>query len=175
LVARVAGGPDGVVPLIRKAILGVSPDVRFVQVETMANRFDKLLAPWRLGATMFVIFGLLALLVAAVGLYSLLAFGVAQRRREIGIRAALGATRPDLVRLVMTQAARFIVAGLALGMATALAVGRFLDDLLFGVAATDHVVHTLVILTVVISGALAGLVPAWRATSVSPTTAMGAE
>ncbi len=93
-------------------IAAISPEIRFVQVTTMAERYDKLLEPWRLGATMFVVFGLLALVVAIVGLYAILAFAVAQRRRELVIRTALGAHGKDLIWLVMRQAGAFVIAGL---------------------------------------------------------------
>ncbi len=98
--------PAVVAALLRQAITGISPDIRFVDVRTMADRYDELLEPWRLGATMFAVFGLLALVVAIVGLYAILAFAVAQRRRELGIRSALGARGTDLIWLVMRQAAR---------------------------------------------------------------------
>ena len=160
---------------IRQAVSSVSPDVRFVAVRTYADRFATLLGPWRIGSTMFTAFGVLALTVAAVGLYSLLAFAVAQRRRELGIRAALGAKRRDLIQLVMNQAARFVGCGLLLGTGAALVASRYMDGLLFGVKAGDVTVYAAVMLTLIACGALAALIPAWRATSVQPTTAMEAE
>ena len=144
-------------------------------MRTYADRFGTLLGPWRMGSTMFTAFGVLALMVAAVGLYSLLAFAVAQRRRELGIRAALGAKRRDLIGLVMHQAARFVGSGLLLGMIAALAASRYMDGMLFGVKAGDVTVYAAVMLTLIACGTLAALVPAWRATSVQPTTAMEAE
>ena len=124
---------------------------------------------------MFTAFGVLALMVAAVGLYSLLAFAVAQRRRELGIRAALGAKRRDLIGLVMHQAARFVGSGLLLGTLAALAASRYMDGMLFGVKAGDVTVYAAVMLTLIACGTLAALVPAWRATSVQPTIAMETE
>ena len=114
-------------------IAGLSPEIRFVQVTTMAERYDKLLEPWRLGATMFAVFGGLALIVAIVGLYAVLAFAVAQRRRELVIRSALGARDTDLIWLVMRQAGAFVAAGLLIGTALAAAAGRFVEGLLFNV------------------------------------------
>ena len=167
--------PASLTPSIRQAVSSVSSDVRFVAVRTYADRFETLLGPWRIGSTMFTAFGVLALTVAAVGLYSLLAFAVAQRRRELGIRAALGAKRRDLIGLVMHQAARFVGSGLLLGMIAALAASRYMDGMLFGVKAGDVTVYAAVMLTLIACGTLAALVPAWRATSVQPTTAMEAE
>jgi putative ABC transport system permease protein len=175
IVARSEGDPADVIPAIRQAVLSVSPDVRFAQIEAMSTRFDQLLEPWRLGATMFAVFGVLALVVAAVGLYSLLAFGVAQRTRELGIRAALGATRRDLMQTVVSRATRFVASGLALGSITALIAGRYMESLLFGVKASDPTVYLMVIATLVVAGALATLIPAWRATIVNPTTALRSE
>ena len=172
LVARVTGDPDAAASAIRQTIAGLSPDVRFVQAQTMSERVDELLDPWKLGATMFLVFGGLALIVAAVGLYSLLAFGVVQRRRELGIRAVLGAQRSDLLALVMRQACGFLAAGLATGAVAALAAGRFVEHLLFDVRAVDPVVYTLVAVTLGVAGGLAALVPAVRAMNVSPATAL---
>jgi putative ABC transport system permease protein len=175
MVVQSEGDPSEVLPAIRQAVLSVSPDVRFAQINAMTTRFDELLEPWRLGATMFAAFGVLALVVAAVGLYSLLAFGVAQRTRELGIRAALGATRGDLMHTVLIRAARFLASGLALGAIIAAIAARYMENLLFGVKATDPAVYAMVIVTLVAAGALATLIPAWRATLVSPTTALRGE
>jgi putative ABC transport system permease protein len=154
---------------------GLSPDIRFVEVRTMADRYDELLEPWRLGATMFAVFGLLALVVAIVGLYAILAFGVAQRRRELGIRSALGARGMDLIWLVMRQAGAFVVAGLLIGTALAAAAGRFIEGLLFNVKTGDPLVYGAVVIVLAAAGIAASLGPAWRATSVNPSTALQAE
>jgi putative ABC transport system permease protein len=170
-----ANDPIDLVPAIRQTILGLSPDVRFVQLDAMSTRFDELLQPWRLGAMMFGIFGGIALLVAAVGLYSLLAFGVAQRTRELGIRAALGASRADLMWMVLQGATGFIVIGLALGTIIARIAARYLESLLFGVKAGDAWVYAAVVVTLMIAGTLAAILPARRATLISPTVALGSE
>jgi putative ABC transport system permease protein len=177
LVARVDADrdPSALASLIRQAIGGVSSDIRFVQVTAMSERVDELLEPWRLGATMFLVFGVLALLVAAVGLYSLLAFGVAQRRRELGIRAALGARGADLLWMVMRQASALVIAGLTAGTLVALLVGRFVEDLLFNVRPTDPLVYGVAVVTLGAAGTIAALVPAWRAMAVSPATTLHAE
>jgi predicted permease len=167
--------PAALIGSIRQVVGVMSADVRFVDARPLAERFEVLLGPWRMGSIMFTAFGVLALTVAAVGLYSLLAFAVAQRRRELGIRAALGARRPDLIRLVMHQAARLVGVGLLLGMTAAIAASRYMDGMLFEVKTGDITVYATVMLTLIASGALAALVPAWRATSVQPTTAMEAE
>jgi ABC-type antimicrobial peptide transport system permease subunit len=175
LVVRAQGDPIDLLPRIRQTIASISPDVRFVQVEAMATRFDALLQPWRLGAIMFAAFGGIALLVAVVGLYSLLAFGVAQRTRELGIRAALGASRADLMWMVLQRATLFIGAGLAMGTIIARVAGRYLESLLFGIPAGDAWVYAAVVATLFIAGLLAAILPARRATLVSPTIALNTE
>jgi predicted permease len=175
LVVRTTGDPATVVPLIRQIILGLSPDVRHVQVEAMADRYDALLQPWKLGATMFLVFGVLALVVAAVGLYGILAFAVAQRRREFGIRSALGAQWANLLWLVLRQAGAFVGTGLLIGTLLAIAAGRFVEDLLFNVQASDPAVYALVALVLSASALIATVGPAWRATAVSPATALHVE
>jgi predicted permease len=175
LVVRTSGDPSAVAPLLRQMMASLSPRIRFVQVETMAERVDELLAPWKLGATMFVVFGGLALAVAGVGLYSLLAFGVVTRRRELGIRAALGARRGHLVGLVMRQAGVLLLAGVVFGAVLALFAGRFVERLLFNGRAADPGVYALVLLVLAMAGALATAVPAWRATTVSAATVLREE
>jgi putative ABC transport system permease protein len=173
--AAAKADPAVVAALLRQAITGLSPDIRFVEVRTMADRYDELLEPWRLGATMFAVFGLLALVVAIVGLYAILAFAVAQRRRELGIRSALGARGMDLIWLVMRQAGAFVVAGLLIGTALAAAAGRFVEGLLFNVRTSDPFVYGAVVIVLAAAGLAASLGPAWRATSVNPSSALRAE
>lgn len=167
LVVRTSGAPATTLPLIREMMTGLSADVRYVRVESMADRVDVLLEPWRLGATMFGVFGALALTVAGVGLYSLLAFGVAARRREIGIRSAVGARRMHLVGMVLRQAGTLLLAGLGFGTALALLAGSLVESQLFKGRAADPGVYALVVLVLVVTGALASSIPAWRATRVT--------
>jgi putative ABC transport system permease protein len=167
--------PTVVAALLRQTITGISPDIRFVEVTTMTERYDDLLEPWRLGATMFAVFGGLALIVAIVGLYAILAFAVAQRRRELGIRSALGARGTDLIWLVVRQAGAFVIAGLLIGTALAVAAGRLVEGLLFNVQTGDPLVYGGVVVVLTIAGLAASLGPAWRATSVNPSSALQAE
>ena len=175
VVARVEGDPGSFVPVIRRRLLDMSADIRFVNIEPIANRVDRLIAPWRLGATMFSVFGALALTLSAVGLYSMLAFAVAEKRREIGIRAALGATRGNLVRFVAARAGLVVGLGLGIGGAVALAAGRWLNGVLFGVTASDPGVFGWTIVTLSVTAVLASILPTVRATSISPLTAIRSE
>lgn len=124
---------------------------------------------------LFTVFGILALLVASLGLYSVLSFSVARRSREIGIRSALGAQRGDLVSMVLRNAARLLGAGLVVGIGIAVFTGRFLESLLFDVSPVDPLVFGAVALALVAVGLLAAWVPAWRATAVDPLRVLAAE
>ncbi len=175
MLLRVNGDPDAVVASIRERVAAVSPEIRYVHVAPMEARVDAWRGPWQMGATLFSVFGALALIVAALGLYSVLAFAVVRRRREIGIRAALGARRTDLVVMVVSRAARLIVGGLALGIVVALLAGRFLESVLFGVATVSVPVYGAVAVVLGAVGLLAAWIPASRAIAVDPVGAIAAE
>ena len=175
MLVRVDGDPAQLVEPIRERLAGLSSDVRFVHVIDMASRVDNMRGPWRVGATIFSVFGLLALLVASLGLYSVLSFAVARRSREIGIRAALGAQRGDLVAMVVSRAARLVGAGLVLGLGAAVLLGRFLEAVLFGVPTVNPVVFGGVAVVLVAAGLFAAWLPAWKATAIDPVEAMVAE
>ncbi len=131
--------------------------------------------PWRVGAAVFSAFGVLALVVASLGLYSVLSFAVARRSREIGIRAALGAQRRDLVAMVVTRAARLVGAGLVIGIGVAVLTGRFMETVLFGVPTVNPAVFGVVAVVLIAAGLLAAWVPARKATAIDPVRAMAAE
>ncbi len=175
VVVRAAGDPSALVGPHRALVAGLSSDVRYVRVNPLGQQVDRLMGPWRVGAAMFTAFGVLALLVASLGLYSVLAFGVARRKRELGIRAALGARRQDLIRMIMRQAFRLVIGGLVAGAAVVVVAGRILDSVLFGVTAKDPMVFGLVAATLLGAGLFAALVPAWNATTIDPAATMQAD
>jgi ABC-type antimicrobial peptide transport system permease subunit len=115
------------------------------------------------------------MLIATCGLYGLMAYVVTQRRREIGVRMALGATRRDVLRLVLARALRIVVAGLIVGLAGAAGVTRVLQTFLFGVTPTDPLVFTIVTLLLLAVGLMAAWLPARRATRIDPWAALRAE
>jgi putative ABC transport system permease protein len=115
------------------------------------------------------------LIVAIVGLYAILAFAVAERRRELVIRSALGARGADLIWLVMRQAGAFVITGLLIGTALAATAGQLVEGLLFDVKASDPFVYCVVMLVLGIAGLAASLGPAWRATAVNPASALRVE
>ena len=130
---------------------------------------------WRLGAALLTIFGILALVVAAAGVYSVLAFDVVQRRFELGLRAALGAPPPLLVRSVVARELGVTAIGVTIGLAGALTLARLASDLLFHVTPTDPLVYVSVVVTLFVVALLAAAIPAWRATRVDPKIALTSE
>ena len=165
----------GLVDLIRDEAGAASTQVRFVNAVSMSDYIEPEMRSWRLGASMFTAFGFLALIVAGWGLYSVLAFDVALRQRELGIRSALGADVARIVRLVLSQAVLLVAVGVGIGLLASWAASRFVEPLLFQVSATDPPIYALVGVTLLLVAALAGSLPAWRATRVDPREALQAD
>jgi len=126
-------------------------------------------------ASLLGIFSFVALALAAIGIYGVLSYSVAQRSREIGVRMAVGATRANILRLVLSQAAQFTAVGLAFGLAAALAGARLIRGLLFDTAATDPLSVAIAIGFLACAAAMAAIIPATRAASVNPTHALRSE
>ena len=125
-------------------------------------------SPQRFNMLLLASFAGLALILAAVGIYSVLSFTVRRRIREIGIRMALGASNHDVIRMVLADGLKPILAGVALGLAAALALGRVVSSLIFGVRATDPLTFAAVALLLLLVGILATIIPAYRATGIEP-------
>jgi putative ABC transport system permease protein len=130
---------------------------------------------WKLGATMFAVFGVLALVLAAIGLYSVIAYNVAQRTHEMGVRVALGAQARDVVALIVREGLRVVIPGIALGAIIALIAGRWVAPLLFGVSPKDPPVMVSVIVTLIAVAVAASWLPATRAAHVDPNQALRAD
>jgi predicted permease len=175
MLIRVEDDPAEMVRPIRERLAALSGDIRYVHVNVLASRMESMRGPWRVGATLFTAFGVLALIVASLGLYSVLSFSVARSSREIGIRSALGARRRNLVAMVVARAARLVGAGLLVGIGIAVVSGRLLQAVLFGVPAVNPVVFGVVAVVLVAAGLLAAWIPARKATAIDPVRAMAAE
>ena len=175
ILVRTSGNPDAVAPVIRHELQSLTPNMPYVSAESYANLVSPQLRSWRLGATMFTLFGAMALVIAAIGLYSVLAYWVSQRQQEIGVRMALGARRADIVRLVGLQASRAVAAGLALGVLAAVLASRWVAAMLFDTSPRDPSVYVLA--AVVLGGAalVACVVPARRSAAVDPAIALRAD
>jgi ABC-type antimicrobial peptide transport system permease subunit len=153
----------------------MDPNLGYIDIEPLERGLDGQIRPWRLGATMFGIFGGLALLVAAVGLYSVIAYGVTQRRHELGVRVALGAQRGSIVWLTFRQGIAAAAIGVAIGLAIAVAAGPSIEPLLFHVPADDPVVFAIVGVTLLAVAGGATIVPALRGARSDPMQALRAE
>ncbi|HEY5491642.1 MAG TPA: ABC transporter permease, partial [Gemmatimonadaceae bacterium] len=177
LAIRVAPGRVGPVSEEVRAVLrnSLGTWTRSRGVTAMSEMLAPQLHPWRLSAALFSAAGLLALIVAAVGVYSTVAYAVSQRTHELGIRVALGARAADVARLVMGDGIRVVLIGVVLGVALALAAGRLVSSLLHGVTPHDPIVLVSVSILLVSTAALACIVPAWRATRADPVEALRAE
>ena len=139
---------------------------------TMAASMEPDYRPWRLGATLFTLFGLLALIVAAVGVYSSVSYGVSQRTHEFGVRAALGATTGNVLSQVLGEGLRTVAIGVVVGITLALAAGRLVASLLYGVKANDPGAMAIAAIVLFAIAAVASLVPAWRAAKADPAEAL---
>jgi putative ABC transport system permease protein len=175
LVVRTSGDPRASAPAVRAALRAIDPTLALTRVRTMDDVLDGSLVGRRFSLALIVAFAALALVVAAVGVYGVLAYTVATRRREFGIRLALGATAGSVLRLVLRQGALWLLLGLTLGAAASLAAAPLITHLLYGVRPADPVTFAAVALLLLGVVLAACLVPARRATRVDPAGAMRAE
>jgi putative ABC transport system permease protein len=175
LVVRAAGDPATLVSDLRRAVREVDPDLPLTDVTTGAARLEDATAERRFNLVIIAAFAGSALLLAAVGLYAVVAHGVGQRRGELGIRAVLGALPGALVLLVLREGARVAAIGLGVGLALALAATRLLSGMLFGVGVRDLSTYLGVTVLLAVVALLAAFVPARRAAGVSPSAALRGE
>jgi predicted permease len=144
-------------------------------IYSLAGLLDPQLRPWRMGAALFGVLGLLALVVAAVGMYSMLSYSVGQRTREMGVRMALGARGADVVRMIVGEGARVTLVGIAVGVVAALLAGRLVASLLFETSPRDPITLVVVAAVLLAVAIVACLIPARRATRVDPMLALRSE
>ncbi|MFI5312163.1 MAG: ABC transporter permease [Gemmatimonadales bacterium] len=160
------------VETVRRELQKLMPGQAYVTVRPLEELVDDQRRSWRLGATMFVAFGALALVVAAVGLHGVIAYNVAQRTHELGVRIALGAQSRDVVRLVVGQGMAFALAGVAIGLGIALLAAQWIQPLLFEESARDPLTYGAVGLLIILVALVASAAPAWRAARADPNTAL---
>jgi len=175
IVARTAAAPATVLRRIQEIVREADPDMPVYDVRTMEDHMGIALLPARLGGSVLGLFGLLGLALAAVGIYGVMAYSVAQRTRELGIRVALGADRRRVVRLVLGEGMRLTTIGAVLGLGGAVLAGRVVRGLLYNVSALDPAAFLVVPTVLVAVAALAVYVPARRAASVEPVRALKVE
>jgi putative ABC transport system permease protein len=167
-----AGGNLALGAPLRQAVTGVNPDQRVLELQSMSHIVAQQVAHPSFNALLMSIFAALALALTSVGIYGVLSFHVARRTQEIGIRMALGAERGNVLLMVVSQGAFLAAVGIAIGLAGALALNRFLSSLLSGVKTTDPAIYALVSLTLLAVSLLASYIPARRASKVDPMVAL---
>ncbi|MGH7677059.1 MAG: ABC transporter permease [Gemmatimonadaceae bacterium] len=175
LLLKVRGDPALLGESVRKALQPVMPGQGYITTRPLSESLDQAMRSWRLGATMFVAFGVLALVVAAIGLYGVIGYNVTQRMHELGVRVALGAQSGDILRLVVGQGLRFAIAGIAVGTVLALFASRWLEPLLFKQSARDPLIYAAVGAVLLLVAFAASASPAARAAKADPNSALRAE
>jgi predicted permease len=172
LVVRTTGAPQSVAAAVREQIRALDANLPVADVKTLRDQLDLSLFPARMAAWTLGGFGFLALLLAAIGIYGVVSYSVAQRTREIGVRMALGAKEKDVLRLVLGEGLFVIAMGLALGLLLAVASARVMAGFLYGVGATDALTYTSVPLLLGFVALVASYLPARRAMTVDPLVAL---
>jgi putative ABC transport system permease protein len=172
LVARTTGGPDSLVPTLRREIAAVDPGIVISDVRTLDSIVSNAAAQPRFRTVLLASIAGLAVLMAVVGLYGMIAYSVSQRTREIGIRMALGAHREDIFGMVLGEGLLLASFGIIGGFVVAYAVTRVLSGLLYGIAPTDAVSFGFAGASLLIVGLMASYFPARRATKVDPLVAL---
>jgi putative ABC transport system permease protein len=172
LTVRTADDPAALAAAVRSEIAALDPQVPVSAVATMDEVVSASVENQRFGALLFLLFGAIALLLTAVGIYGVISYGVAQRTHEIGIRLALGAAKGEVLSLIIGEAMRPALLGAAVGLCAAFGLTRLLARLLYGVKPTDPSVFAAVLFLLVSVALLASYIPARRAARVDPMVAL---
>ncbi len=175
LVARTAIEPEAMVHAVQAEVVALDAGMPMFDIKTLEEHIGVSLFVQRMAATLLSLFGVLALVLSAVGLYGVMAYTVSQRLRELGIRIAIGAQRRDLLVLILGQGLALSVIGIISGVLMALMATRLLAHSLYGVSATDPVTFMVVALLLLVVALVAGYVPARRATKIDPIVALRLE
>jgi putative ABC transport system permease protein len=171
-VLRTTGDPLLLSAAIRSELRQLDPGLTVRSLRSMDQLVSESIAPQRFNLSLLSLFSALGLLLAAVGIYGVMAYNVSQRTHEIGLRMALGAQTHQVLRLVLKQGMRLALIGVVLGLATSLALTRLMKNLLFGVSATDPATLAGVAVVLILAALLACYIPARRATKVDPLIAL---
>ena len=167
-----AARPEAVLGTVRGEVQQLDRNLPLTGVFTLTEIFDQSLWAPRMGASLLAVFAGLSLILAVIGIYGVMAYSVNQRRRELGIRMALGASRADVLQLVVTQGLRLTTMGVAIGLAASLAASRLVATMLFDVSPTDIVTFVAVPLMLAFAALAASYIPARRATRIDPMVAL---
>jgi predicted permease len=172
IIVKTSIDPRALASAVRQQIAALDPNMAVFNAETMQEHVDKSLLLPRISALLLGVFGAIGLTLAAIGLYGVMSYSVRRRTREIGIRMALGAKRPTVLRMILRQGLILTAIGLAIGLAIAFALGRFTASVLYGTSGTDLLTFVTVSLVLLVTAVAAVLVPALRAAHVEPITAL---
>ena len=175
LLVRTGGDPYDSLSAVRAAVFAVLPDVPLRNVTTIEEMFSRRMAQRRLNMLLLGLFGLLGLTIAGAGMYGLMAFVVARKTREIGVRMALGASRRRVVGTVVVHALTLVAGGVALGSSLAWYLSETARAFLFGIGPSDPRAFAAAAISLLVAASVATIVPAWRAASVDPVSALRAE
>jgi predicted lysophospholipase L1 biosynthesis ABC-type transport system permease subunit len=175
LLVRTAGDPAAVIAEVRGAMRAIDPEIALYDVGTMGEALSHSIGKERFTMLLLGAFAALALVLAVIGVHGVLSYAVEQRRRELGIRMALGAQRSTVLGMVVRQGMTLSLIGIALGVGGALAVTRLLGALLFGVGPTDAATFAVVALVIASAAVIASYLPARAATAIDPATSLRAE
>jgi putative ABC transport system permease protein len=175
VVVRSATDTDSIVRNVTTQIQGIDRDVAPAQVQRLDRLVDRSRAPARLSMLLAMLFAGLSLLLTCIGLYGVVSYTVTQRTSEIGLRAALGATNWQLIKLILRQGIVLTTIGLVIGLAGSIAVARWLKTLLYGITVYDPVVYITVSLALALTALLAAYAPARRAIRIDPKDALRAD
>jgi putative ABC transport system permease protein len=174
-VVRAAGDPEALAPAVRAAAAEIDPRLPISEMQPMQAFVDRSMAPVRFTTTLIGIFGMVALVMATVGLYGVLATIVRQRTAEIGMRLVFGAQRSNILGLIVGEGMRLSAAGIVIGLLGAFAITRVMRSLLVGIAATDPLTFAAIVVLFVVVAAVASWLPAYRAARLDPVAALREE
>jgi ABC-type antimicrobial peptide transport system permease subunit len=172
MLIRTAADPEQLIPSVRRAILSVNQDLYPEDLRPLVQNLDNYIAQPRVLARLCTLFGSIALLLAATGLYGVLSYGVTRRTNEIGIRMALGAGRRNVVGMILRETSVMIAIGITLGLCATVALTRLMKAVLYGLSSLDPVSIAGALLLLGVVAMAAGYIPAARAARVNPTTAL---
>jgi ABC-type antimicrobial peptide transport system permease subunit len=167
--------PAYVIPSIRQEIQSFNRNLNVLSLTPVRMAIDESIRDQRMIAQLCGFFGILALLLAATGLYGVMAYSMSRRTNEIGVRMAMGATRISIISMVLREALILIATGVVIGLPVALLAGHLIAAMLVGLSASDPIIVAIAVLTMLIAGSAAGIVPAMRASRIDPIAALRQE